>query len=116
MELNINGEIYEFKAGFGFMRELNATVTTPVDGLKKEEKIGMTYHFAKLIDGDIETLETILLIMNKGCSPRLKPADLEAYLEDESTDIDELFSQVKDFLSKSNVCKSTMNKLLPQEK
>lgn len=114
LELEIKGEVYSFKAGFGFMRELNSKVTTKVDGTKLEEKIGLTYYLAKLRSGDIEALCTILNVANKGQTPRLKVSDLEAYLEDEDTDIDDLFEQVKSFLSKSNVCKQTWQALTEQ--
>ena len=34
MELTINGTVYEFNFGMGFLREINKRVQTPVDGLK----------------------------------------------------------------------------------
>ena len=34
MELTINGQVYQFNFGMGFMREMNKKVSMPVDGVK----------------------------------------------------------------------------------
>lgn len=109
LHLTIDGTEYTFKASFGFMRELNGTAKIPVQGMPgKTESIGMSYHFALLLAYNIETLEEILIMMNKQQKPTLKRSDLEAYIENESTDIEGLFKTVVDFLEKSNVCKMAM--------
>ncbi|MFR2188797.1 MAG: tail assembly chaperone, partial [Blautia sp.] len=38
MELTINGQVYQFNFGMGFMREMNKKVTMPVDGVKDAKK------------------------------------------------------------------------------
>lgn len=103
MELTINGEVYSFQFNIGFLRDINKTVMTPVDGvpgLKKEA--GLSFAVASLIDGDVEELVTVLDLANKRQEPRVTTKLIEDYIDDESTDIDALFDTVLDFLAKSN--------------
>lgn len=108
MELTINSNVYKFKFGIGFMREMNKEHKHTENGITKE--IGLQLGIADIIDGDIEGLIKVLDIANKTEEPRVTRKQLEAYIEDEETDIDELFKTVLDFLSKANVTKKlTMN-------
>lgn len=112
MELTINGTVYEFNFGMGFLREINKRVQTPVDGLKGVDKnIGLQFTVASIIDGDVEALVDALDIANKGMNPRLTRQALDAYIDDADTDIDGLFSMVIDFLSKANATKKTVASL-----
>ena len=112
MELTINGTVYEFNFGMGFLREINKRVQTPVDGLKGVDKnIGLQFTVASIIDGDVEALVDALDIANKGMNPRLTRQTLDAYIDDADTDIDGLFSMVIDFLSKANATKKTVASL-----
>ena len=109
MELTINGTVYEFNFGMGFLREINKRVQTPVDGLKGVDKnIGLQFTVASIIDGDVEALVDALDIANKGMNPRLTRQALDAYIDDADTDIDGLFAMVIDFLSKANATKKTV--------
>ena len=111
-ELTINDTTYSFKFGFGFMREMNEKATVPVDGMPgKVEKVGMKYELAKLADKNPETLLDVLYIANKTETPRVKKAELEEYLDSEC-DIETVFDEVIDFLSKANVCKKDMKAVL----
>ena len=112
MELTINGTVYEFNFGMGFLREINKRVQTPVDGLKGVDKnIGLQFTVASIIDGDVEALVDALDIANKGMNPRLTRQALDAYIDDADTDIDGLFSMVIDFLSRANATKKTVASL-----
>ena len=112
MELTINGTVYEFNFGMGFLREINKRVQTPVDGLKGVDKnIGLQVTVASIIDGDVEALVDALDIANKGMNPRLTRQALDAYSDDADTDIDGLFSMVIDFLAKANDTKKTVASL-----
>ena len=112
MQLTINGTVYEFNFGMGFLREINKRVQTPVDGLKGVDKnIGLQFTVASIIDGDVEALVDALDIANKGMNPRLTRQALDAYIDDPDTDIDGLFSMVIDFLSKANATKKTVASL-----
>lgn len=107
MELVINDETYTFKAGFGFLHEINKTVAVDVDGVKKKKEIGLTYCVLNMLEGDVDALVECLLALNVGQKPRVQKSMLEAYIE-EVEDIDKLFDEVIDFLSKANVSKKVV--------
>lgn len=112
-ELTIKDKVYNFNFGMGFLRDINKTISTPVDGVKNVEKnIGLRYHIAGIIDGDLEALCLILETANKGFNPRVTKQDLDAFIDDENTDIDELFEKVLDFLKRANATKKTVADLL----
>ena len=111
-ELQINQSTYEINFGMGFMRALNKTLSVPVEDIKgKTKEIGMRYKIAEVIDGDIEALEDVLLIANKGFSPILEKKELDKFIEDETTDLDELFKSVLGFLESANVTKKTTQEI-----
>ena len=109
-ELTIENQVYQFKFGLGFMREMNKKQKRTVEGITKE--IGLQIGIAGIIDGDIEDLITVLDTANKTEQPRITKEQIEAYIEDENTDIDELFKEVLHFLESSNVTKKTTKNLL----
>lgn len=112
-ELTINGQVYEFHFGMGFMREINKKIGTPVDGLPDVKKnIGLQYNVAGIIDGDVEALVEVLEVANKGRLPRVKREDLDSYIDNPETDIDALFESVLDFLKSANATKKTVATLL----
>ena len=112
-EITINGVVYQFHFGMGFLREINKRVGTPVDGLPDVKKnIGLQYMVAGVIDGDLEALVDILDVANKGQNPRITRALLDSYIDDEETDIDKLFADVLDFLRSANATKRTVKALL----
>lgn len=114
-ELQINQSTYEFNFGLGFMRVLNKTISVPVENIKgKTKEIGMQYKIAEVIDGDIEALEDVLLTANQGFSPRLERSELDKHIEDENTDIDELFEKVLGFLKSANATKKTTREILEE--
>lgn len=111
-ELTINGTVYQFNFGMGFLREINKKIGVPVDGLPDVKKnVGLQYAVAGIIDGDLEALTDALDVANKGYSPRVTRALLDAYIDDPSTDIDRLFEDVLDFLKNANATKKTMKML-----
>lgn len=113
LELTINGQVYEFHFGMGFMREINKRIGTPVDGLPDVKKnIGLQYMVAGVIDGDIEALVDVLDVANKGKTPRVTKMLLDEYIDNEETDIDALFESVLDFLKRENATKKTVSNLL----
>ena len=112
-ELTMNGVVYQFKFGMGFLREINKTVSKAVDGLENVKKnMGLQYKIAGLIDGDVEDLVEVLECANKGFSPRATKAVIDAHIEDEDTDLDALFDTVLDFLQKANATRKTTNAIL----
>ena len=113
MELTINGTVYQFKAGIGFMRKANKTVRQKIEGTSDSYKeTGLQYLVAGLIDGDIEDLITTLDFMNDGMKPRVTKKEIESFIEDPNTNIDLLFEDVLDFLKNANVSKRIYNELM----
>lgn len=120
-ELTINEEVYQLNFGMGFLREMNQKISVPVDGMPGVKKnVGLRYGIANVIDGDIEMLEEVIDIANKGQKPRVTKKILDEYIEDESTDVDELFDTVVGFLKTANVTrketKSIMEAVMEAEK
>nr|DAI79178.1 MAG TPA: tail assembly chaperone [Caudoviricetes sp.] len=120
MELTINGQVYQFIFGMGFMREMNKKVNMPVDGIKDAKKnIGLRYTVAGIMDGDVEALEELLLVANKGQNPRATTEILDEYIDDPDTDIDQLFEDTMGFLKNANAtkkCVQNLEKTIEEEK
>lgn len=111
MEIEVNGEIYQLVAGFGFLHEVNKKVTVDVPNTGKKKEVGLKFMVASIIDGDIDALADCIFYMNVGQTPRLKKADVENYLEDVD-DIDKVFDDVINFLSQANACKKEVRPLV----
>lgn len=110
MELTINGTVYQFNAGIGFMREANKLQKQYQNGMEKE--VGLSALAGGLVDGDVEDLITALDLMNSGQEPRVTRDLIESHIENPETDIDALFQKVIDFLSTANVSKKIMTKMI----
>ena len=112
-ELTINDTVYQFNFGMGFMREMDKRMTKPIEGMPgKSKNVGLQYAIAGIIDGEVDTLADVLNVANKGFSPRVTSALLDSYIDDESTDIDQLFDDVLGFLKSANATKKTTVALL----
>ena len=111
MELTINDEVYKFKFGIGFLKNINKRqMSKTPQGI--EQPIGFVTAAAGLMDGNILDLCDVLLLANETEEPRIRREALEDYLDDESTDIDKIFEETIDFLSTSNACKMYMKNLM----
>lgn len=108
-ELTIFDQTYTFNFGLGFVKEINKTDVIEQNGYKRN--VGLQTRLAELLDGDVIALADILLMGNKGQTPRLTPAALEKYIDDPETDIDALFAEVLDFLRQTNAAGRTLRKL-----
>lgn len=107
MELTINGQVFQFNFGMGFLREANKTVTeTNGNGVKKNS--GASYMIAGIYDGNVEDLVNTLDLANKGLEPRVTKALLDSFIDDPKTDIDQLFEDTLDFLKKANATRKTV--------
>lgn len=112
MELTIDGQVYQFNFGMGFLREANKRVSMPVEGMNGMKKdVGARYLIAQVLDGEVDSLVDLLDIANKGQNPRVTKAMLDSYIDDPETNIDELFEKTKDFLSKANATRKMMAKM-----
>ena len=111
MEIEVNGEIYQLVAGFGFLHEVNKKLAIDVQSTGTKKEIGLKYMVASIIEGDIDALVDCIFYMNSGQSPRLKKTQIESYLEDVE-DIDKVFEDVINFLSQANACKKEVKSLM----
>ena len=103
MEIVIKGHPYPLRFGLKFVKEVNRREMAPVDGLiGVEQGIGLNLMSAKIIDGSIEDLASAILTANKTEDPKIKEDDLREYLEDETTNIDEVFEKVLSFFESAN--------------
>lgn len=110
--LTINGNDYDLSFGMKFVRDINETVKAPVDGVPGLfEKRGLNYAIGRIIDKDVEGLEDVLIAASKAADGKLKRAEIDAHLELEDTDVEELFETVLDFFAKSN-CTAIQTKKL----
>lgn len=109
MELEINGEVYAFKAGFAFIREAEPLKKQKQNGT--EQNVGLNYILGALYDGDADVLLTTLDLMNKGQTPRVTRAKLEAFIED-CDDIENLFKGILDFLQSANCTRTKARRFL----
>lgn len=109
LELTINGAVFQFHFGMGFMREINKKIGKPIDGIPGEkENIGLRYYVIGILNNDTDFLEEVLLAANKSQNPRITRDLLDSYIDDEDTDIDALFSEVLDFLRRANATKNVV--------
>ena len=115
LELTIKENVYQFKFGMGFMREINGKVKRSApDAPEIKEDIGLQMAIAGLIDKDPVTLIDVLDIANKGQTPRVKRSELDDYIDDEETDIDALFGEVMEELKKQNATKTKTEAILKE--
>ena len=114
-EIEMNGTMYAFNFGMGFLKTINSRATEKVPNSNYSVNVGAKYLMAQVIDRDIEALAEVLMTANAGMTPRLKQKDLYDFLEDEDTDIDEVFDPVIDFFGKANVTKPTYKELTATE-
>lgn len=111
MELTINGQVYQFNFGMGFLREANKLVSSSVEGTNVKKDIGARYMIARVIDGEADALVDLLDVANKGQNPRVTKVALDAYIDDPDTDIDRLFDDTMDFLGKANATRKMVAKM-----
>ena len=103
-DIEVDGTSYPLKFGMAFLRSMDNRVLAPIEGSAGQTKgIGFRQAVVDLIDSRPDTLVEVIYTANKTEKPKMNKHDLEAYLEDDDTDIDALFEQVLDFLEGSNV-------------
>jgi hypothetical protein len=119
-ELTINSKVYQFNFGIGFLRDIDPTVTKPIDGIKgKVQNMGLQYAVGGVMDCNILDIADVLIRANKGYEPRLTQAEVESYLESDSVNIEELSEKLLDFFKCANATKKlTLNliELVEKEK
>ena len=115
MELTIEGQVYQFNAGMGFVRRVEKLVQVPMQGVPgRMQDTGLSYMVGSLVDGNSDALVDILFYMNEGQELRITKNKLDEYLEDPETDIDELYEKVIDFLSNANCTKKKVQAFMEE--
>ena len=109
MELTINGQVYQFNFGMGFLREANK-VKNPNPKVV-DKNYGVRYLISGIIDKDPESLVDALELANKGMEPRVTKAVLDSHIDDPNTDIDQLLEDTLDFLERANATKNLAVKM-----
>jgi hypothetical protein len=117
-ELTINDKVYSFNFGIGFLRDIDPTVTKPMDGIKgKVQNMGLQYAVGGVMDCNVIEIADVLLRANKGFEPRLTQKEVEAWLDSPEVDIEELSKTLLDFFKNSNATKKlTLNLIEAVEK
>lgn len=110
LEYEIDGKMYQFKASFGFLHEVNSKVKIEVSEFKTAQQKGLIWLVANMIDGDADALVSTLYSMNIGMTPRVTKNALENFLENHA-DIEALFDEVLSFLFQANVCKKALKEV-----
>ncbi len=110
-EIEMNGTMYAFNFGMGFLKAINSRATEKVPNSNYSVNVGAKYLMAQVMSDDVEALCDVLMTANKGENPRLTQKELETYIEDETTDIEALFAQVVDFFGKANATKMIYKEL-----
>ena len=110
-ELTIDGQPYEFVFGMGFLKAINAKATEKVPDSNYSVNVGAKYIMAQVMDRDLEALCEVLMLANKGMTPRLTEKILYAFIEDEDTDVEKVFDTVIDFFGKANATKMVYQSL-----
>ena len=110
-EIEMNGTMYAFNFGMGFLKAINSRATEKVPNSNYSVNVGAKYLMAQVMSDDVEALCDVLMTANKGETPRLTQKELETYIEDETTDIEALFAQVVDFFGRANATKMIYKEL-----
>ena len=105
--IEIKGQEIPLNFGMNFLRAANKTMTQQ-DDLGVKQNVGLSYLLSGVYDGDIEDLETVILLAT------VTRNTLDAWIEDPDTDITEVFAQVIGFLSRANVSRLTWKRLVDQ--
>lgn len=108
LEKEIDGQVYQFKAGFDFLNVIDKTATREVEGEKVNTGLMLTV--ARIVDGDIMALVDCLFDLNINQKPRITKNKIQTWIED-MEDVDPLFDEVVNFLFNANVCKKKLKAL-----
>lgn len=105
LELEMNGTMYAFNFGIGFLKAINSRASEKVPNSNYSVNTGAKYIMAQVMSDDVEALCDVLMTANKGETPRLTQAVLYDFIDSEDTDIEAVFAQVVDFFGKANATK-----------
>lgn len=105
MQLTINGKVYNFKFGIGFIRELDKKFPTEFDGMKFG--FSLQTKVAELYAGNVAALADVLFVANFTDKERVKQAELDSFLET-TDELDSIFNDVISELKENNAGKKVI--------
>jgi hypothetical protein len=98
----IDGKMYDFKFGIGFVRDIDKTKTVKADD-GSVQKLGLTYAIAGLMDGDFEKLIDCLMYGNKySDGEKLDRRQIEEWLESDDVSLEQECRDLLDFFESAN--------------
>ena len=84
----INGKLYDFNFGLGFVREIDRRETIQ-DNNTKTQNVGLSYAIAGLVDGDFEKYIDCMLAGNKFSNgEKLTRPEIENWMESDDFDFE----------------------------
>lgn len=105
-ELEIGGQIVNLNFGMKFLKDINKSITVPVDGIPNlKENVGLKYIVGQMMEGDVEALSNVIFTANAGCDPRFTRDAIDNLIESDDTNIDKVFDDIMGFLKTSNPTK-----------
>lgn len=110
MELIINENVYNFRFGIGFVRYLDGKASVKQDGVTFG--IGLETLLPNLLSKNTVTLVDCLIAANRTEKITVTQDILDKYIDDDSTDIDQVFKDVIEELKKSNASKLKTAKII----
>ena len=110
MELIINENVYNFRFGIGFVRYLDGKASVKQDGVTFG--IGLETLLPNLLSKNTVTLVDCLIAANRTEKITVTQDILDKYIDDDSTDIDQVFEDVSEELKKSNASKLKTAKII----
>lgn len=110
MELIINENVYNFRFGIGFVRYLDGKASVKQDGVTFG--VGLETLLPNLLSKNTVTLVDCLIAANRTEKISVTQDILDKYIDDDSTDIDQVFEDVIEELKKSNASKLKTAKII----
>lgn len=110
MELIINENVYNFRFGIGFVRYLDGKASVKQDGVIFG--VGLETLLPNLLSKNTVTLVDCLIAANRTEKITVTQDILDKYIDDDSTDIDQVFEDVIEELKKSNASKLKTAKII----
>ncbi len=110
MELIINENVYNFRFGIGFVRYLDGKASVKQDGVTFG--VGLETLLPNLLSKNTVTLVDCLIEANRTEKITVTQDILDKYIDDDSTDIDQVFEDVIEELKKSNASKLKTAKII----
>ncbi len=103
-ELTINGQVYQFNFGIGFVREINKKKQAKAENGSIQD-VGLNYYIGTLYDENPIALVDILDLANKTEKPRISRKELDAFIDNRDTDLSQVCRDILDFFDESNATK-----------